>query len=236
MKNLAITLVACLSVVSAAQAEQILFDFGPISNPTASPDSSLRYWNNQTAEYTPSVAQGLHNIIAGGVDSDGYEVPGLEVYQLNCWGTYAGGVVDNTVYPATAQSDSLLVDGSHNVGLANAMQLCIAGLDGYSYDVTIFGSDNSSAGLSVCTFVVNGQEEEFDCGMNTDTTVTFPAVAVGDVTIGDKVMHDAILIKAYVAAGNTGCLGVVDLYAVPEPAMLSLIALGGVVTLSRRRR
>jgi hypothetical protein len=234
MTKVAVTLVACLLLVGAAQAERILFDFGPVNGPTTSPDSLGRYWNNQTAAYD-YLDLSLHTIVGpNGVDAAGNAITGLEVSHLKCAGTGASGVVDSTLYPSTAQKDFIFVDGTINLTYANAMSVCIAGLDQAAYDLTLFGSRASTN--RTCTLKVNGVEQVYDAAQNTSRVVTWTNVPVGDVTIGGVVKHNAILIEGWSTNGQYDYIGVADLTSVPEPATIGLLVVGAIGVLSRRRK
>lgn len=229
-------LAAYITAIAAgtATAQTILVDFGPdgTSNPapTASPDTNGNTWNN----FIPGSAYDLFE--TGGIDT------GINLFARS-------GVAANNPGGLTAPSAALLGD----LAIATATQdyiftsgttieLVLDGLDpAKTYDLDLFAT-RATSGTRVTNYDVIGgdglvtqqlQTSGTDIGSdgmydgNDDTLASFTGIRAD--TNGE------ILINVDVASGGFAYLGAARITVVPTPATCSLVALGGLAALRRRR-
>ncbi len=172
----------------------VRFDFGSAYATTGK-------WNNVT-EKTTGVK------VSDAVNSDGTSTGiGLEI--LTAFnGMNSSGVSDNSVYPTTAQRDSIYT--------ANSDQFQLTGLDtGTFYNLTFFASRSGTANDYVSTYSAVGTSVELDASNNTSNTVTLSGI------VADGSSNIVITVDEGTVAGN-GYLGVLEVQfpRTPESAAL----------------
>jgi len=153
-------------------------------------------------------------------------VTDVELWQHHFWSTNASGSLSSALYPETAQRDSWVVwDDLTEPGWIG--HVILKNLPGSAYDVTLFGSRSTGLNNRLARFTIGGVDQVLDCQANTDKVVTF----TGIVPVNGEI---DVTVQSHLDVGY-GYLGVVDLLEVPEPATLSLLVLGGLAMLRRRR-
>lgn len=236
---------AMLAIAGMAQGAEILLDFGEppevqsfpegpwetneTYNPTPSPDPfQSRHWNNlaMAGDGEPNTIKAFPNLVdaTGAVTAVSAAVTGF---------TTDGdkGIDAQVVYPNTAQMDA--------VGVKNDQwaTVTITGLTEPAYNLRLFSStvetvawynDNNRRTF----FRANGHALIFYGSGNTDQTMTLWNVAPVEGVITLEVQGAP---PGGEETYSYGYLNVAELSVVPEPATLSLLALGGLVAIRRRR-
>lgn len=215
MSRLFIVVCALFAITAAAQAD-ILIDFGD-SEVTTGVDGLGRTWNNSTHGN-----EGVADLLdTAGVSSgasfsqvgNGYYIAGPNTSGAN--GTTTG-------YPDSATSDSFYVNHG------NPIVFDIAGLDPLTeYEFTVYASRSGTGDPRISQYTFTGSTTDtvsLNAYGNVNDTVT--AVATTDAT-------GLMTLTWQRTEGSYGYLGVLEI--TPEPASLSLVGLGAIALLRRRR-
>jgi hypothetical protein len=203
--------------------DRFLFDCGSSTYATASPDAGGLYWNNPNfVATTTGVNQGTDDAV-----TTTNVVTGVELWQHHFWSTNTSGSLSSALYPETAQRDSWVAYSEAGVTPLWVGHVILKNLPGSAYDVTLFGSRSTGSNNRLARFTIDGVDQVLDCQANTDKVVTFKGIAPVNGEID-------VTVQSHLEAGYA-YLGVVDLLEVPEPATLSLLVLGGLAMLRRRR-
>ena len=240
---------AVLALAGAAQAD-MLIDFGEPAlvnempnetyDPTPSPDPFLgKHWANADCDTADANAIRNFNLVDAATGAATGAVAGVSGFTTDSGynpnpdpgDPHCRGVDAQVVYPRTAQRD--IVGVPHDkVGIVT-----ISGLTEPEYAIRIFGSlaanpakswynDNSRRN----NHTVGGVTMLLHCFENTSDTVTFYNVA----PVNGEIVIETTGAPNPEGGSSYAYLGVVELI-VPEPATLSLLALGGLVAIRRRR-
>jgi hypothetical protein len=248
MKKVVLILVACLALTAAAQAERILVDIGDPST------GSGTGWNNFTALphwYSAPGVLGdgedtyMQQVGAGAlVDSTGAILPGAAFGVANIddvrtgSGTATVYTAAGLTYPLTATEDiAQTVDATQGdiTGPTTGFmgRFMISGLTGSAYDVRVLSARDGGTRLGY--YQVNGGPIQACDSGNAPALLLFAGVAPAAVTCGQTNLTNAIEVDFWGAVGGTTDMNLIDLVAVPEPATMGLLILGGVMALRRRR-
>ena len=244
------TLIVALAVLAVAHAAQsngiaqadLLIDFGeaefvnempnPSYNPTPSPVPFMgKHLNNVWCDPTSGGANAVaHTTI---VDTTGGALPGVSVttqyFVTDGWKGPNDGI--STAYPDTAEVDALGCKHLDPSGLVT-----ISGLTEAEYTVRLFSSTHEEKAwyndnARRTDFTVGGVTKMVHCSGNLDYVESFYNVAPVGGTI---VVEVTGAIPGGEETYSYGYINVLEL-VVPEPATLSLLALGGLVAIRRRR-
>jgi hypothetical protein len=237
--RLLIVAIAVLALACTAQAS-ILLDFGegptvegqpnPTYNPTPSPDPEQGlYWNNLwqdmivgSSTFT-NIIDSANNPTSIQVVVTGFTTDGDK------------GMDANDVYPWTAQRDAVgckwLGDGG-TTGI-----ITISGLTEPEYAVRCFSSTHEDVSwynddTRRTDFTIGVDTRTVYCSGNTSYTETFYNIAPSSGVI---TLYVDGATPGGTATYSYGYCNVVELI-IPEPATLSLLALGGLAAIRRRRR
>lgn len=240
---------AVLAIAGMAQGAEILMDFGeppeiqafpegpwdpnPTYKPTPSPDPfQSRHWNNlcMAGDGDANTITAFPNM----VDANGV---GTAVSAAVTGFTTDGnkGMDAEVVYPNTAQHDAVGVKGIDSGGSYGTVT--ISGLSEPAYNIRLFSSTHEDVSwynddTRRTFFRANGHSLVFYGSGNTDQTMTLWNVApVGGVIL----LEVTGAIPGGEATYSYGYLNVAELFVVPEPATLSLLALGALAAIRRRR-
>jgi hypothetical protein len=223
-------LAAVLALGVSAQANTLLFDFGEITTPTGG------NYNNVTQNQLP-IFNALDTTGAGtgiGLTTSGFN-PGS-----NTNGTQTPGGTAGATFDAAATRDNLF---GHTVNFNQPAPLPLAtlslsGLDGSgltTYDFVFFGSRLGVTDNRETQYVVTGANNAtgyLDTSGNTDN------VAVVSGIIPNALGQVSIAVSPGPNNNNSSgfyYLGAMQIIAVPEPAGLALMGLGGLFVAARRR-
>jgi len=230
---------ALVAIAGIAQAD-ILVDFGepefvngmPNATyyPTPSPDPFLgKYWNmgamgGDGDANTVTVFNDL-------VDSAGNVLTGTSMSVTGFPTDGNKGLPGSVVYPQSASQDAVGCKHGEDPGI-----ITISGLTEPEYTVRLFSSTNEDVSwynddTRRTDVTIGGVTKMIHCSGNTDYIESFYNVAPvgGSITVevtGATPGGDATY--------SYGYLNVMEL-VVPEPATLSLLAIGGLVAIRRRR-
>lgn len=228
----------CASLTAAsASAAPILFDFGSIDQQTT--DTG---WNNVTYP-TNQPAPGLTNI----VDSNGATVAGIALVitdpfyvktQPSLLGTDTP-TGDASIFAPTATEDFFLGHtGEFNGAASNPTAgFKFTGLDAnQTYNFTFFASRDGVGDNRETQYTVTGSNTAnglLNASNNDDTVLTLAGITPD--------ANNEILVSLAAGPNNTNArafyyISALQLDAVPEPGALALLAVGGLIAVSARRR
>ncbi|MCC6240230.1 MAG: PEP-CTERM sorting domain-containing protein [Phycisphaerales bacterium] len=242
---LALGVSGALFSAGAASGATVLIDFSDDQNYTGT-DSWGRSWNNVNHYNSAGPVNGM-----GLKDTTGSST-GIDLFISNDASVtdkvgFSGRNIDGATspdgqaaargYPVSATRDSLFGSTAQFGGLTvESVRLTLKGLDSsQAYDLYFFAS---RMGVS------DNRETEYEvAGATTTSAYLNAANNSGNITSLTNFFSDAngeITIKIDPGPNNTNgsgfyYLGVMELVAVPEPVSLSLLSLGGLALLSRRR-
>ena len=213
-------LLAVSFVPSLAQAEAILFDFGPSSN--QAPDTP-NYYNDVNSASVGEVVSNAKD--AAGTDT-GISLSITESFMA----TIQNGISSSSAgFEATAQYDSAYIKTPEHPTAA----VRLSGLDTNAlYDIVLFGSRTSEAGTDRYTvYTIDGVEKVLNCKGNSSEVVTFSNWAPdsqGNIDIGARLLTNSdttLLAQLGIASTNTdhGYLSAMSVTAVPEPGSVTLL-------------
>jgi len=171
----------------SANIETVLFDLGPNTTPGN--------WNNVTSSGT-----GQH--ITDAVDSSGNATT-IDLETTDAFtGSNASGVSDSTLYPITAQQDSLYLNAGESATIR------IKGLDTNEvYDFSFFGSRSASDNRTA-VFTIGSTSVTQNAANNTSQKVTLTAIAPNSSGEVDIVITTD-------TGASFGYLGVLEVVHVP---------------------
>ncbi len=219
-------LLAVSFVPSLAQAEAILFDFGPSSN--QAPDTP-NYYNDVNSASVGEVVSNAKD--AAGTDT------GISLSITDSFfSTVQNGINSSAAgFEAMAQYDSLYVRGTTGDDNNDTGIIRLSGLDTNAlYDIVLFGSRTSEAGTDRYTvYTIDGVEKVLNCKGNSSEVVTFSNWAPdsqGNIDIGARLLTNSdttLLAQLGIASTNTdhGYLSAMSVTAsvVPEPGSVTLL-------------
>ena len=229
--SLTILAMACIAQAGAI-TNTILIDFGEPQfigvDPNGDPNANMTYlpspeppWNNMDG-----------NQILALNDTSG-AASGITA-ETDAWGTDGQGGMDaNNLYVYEAQKDYVGVNYNANATVT------LTGLTESEYTIVVFGSrDSGSWGAPMFRtgqFSVDGwaNHQTQNHSGNTSIKTYFSDVA----PVGGTIVLDVTGLQQWTGAAWLGYayIDVMEIL-VPEPATLSLLALGGLVAIRRRRR
>lgn len=204
--------------VPIAVGDRILFDYGAIY--TGTTDGLGRTWNSGLTPTAGTTFSNLYN--TAGVQTD------VDIWWS--WATTGWSSGDSSLtasnltdYPDFAFKDRYGNDPTH------PGTCVLQGLNkNLTYDITIYGSRGVTANDRIMQVTIGGVSQSYNGGGTAgEGLVTFTGLSpsvTGEITID------------FACTANYGYLSVIDVTVVPEPAMMSLLGLGGLALLARRRK
>ena len=193
---------ANLSLNTTSTTKTILVDFGSASSgyPTPSPDSSGRHWN----QITDGAAETRLGTL---LTSSGATHPSATLAIVSRFnGMNTAGVNSAGPYPATAQRDSIYVNGS--AGPLGKGHVRLYGLNPLAhYTLKMFAS-RAATGARVTRYSVDSSPVHLDAVNNTTATVSIGPIqpdAAGTLTLSVEPYNAAGMLQEY------GYLGVLEI-------------------------
>ena len=238
-------LAVVLLVAGAAQAAPILCDLGNVSfsNPNGTLDSDP---NNSNPQSDGNHWQGVRNqtvaeslweeIVTDAIDATGATTP-VDIW-LNYFGQRAFDVVNrnggnyNPLYdhpnivPIIADQDVLNTNGDE------VATVKFASLPGSSYDIVVHIYNTHSGWGEICAGYISVGATSYAFNGQTDGAVSLVFSGVAPTSGEISVVFEPDVLDS----GQTyPFLNIDAIELIPEPATLSLLALGGLVAIRRRR-
>lgn len=229
LMKLTVLSVVLLGAATFASAETILINFGGIdSSPDAGGDGTLTHWNEAVKNGTQSTV----------VDSDGNTVAGVSVATADMGGT----TFDNSGTYASGGSAASWVDLDavelvwFNQGSGGSVT--ISGLTAPAYTVDLIAARSTEGTPAnfdrINDYYANGSLSDGDESLDWSSYVD--GWVAGGVLTWSSVNPDAGVITMTDGDNTNSHWTAMRLTAVPEPATMALLGLGGVVGLMRRRK
>lgn len=229
------------ALTTAASAETILINFGGIAgSPDSGGDGVLTNWNTVAGrDYDTKPA--FDPLAAGEViDSDGVTVAGVSISGTTTSGWYGTSTGNSGTYPGDGVSTApawLDLDAIEVVewDSGGGVTVLIEGLAGSAYQVDVVAVRSSSGTTTrEQSYWVNGARADgisgdwnaYSQGWEAGGVMTWASVAPSEGTL---------TLSTGDGQGNNSYLAAARITLVPEPATLSLLGLGGLAMLRRRR-
>jgi PEP-CTERM motif len=231
-RTVTMTMLALLSVAALASAETLLVDLSDAAGSTTV--SGGNHWNT-----LPSTDSSLGDLVWTDNTSSGIALDTSMNFSVSqSWGTSGTSPADLDLLAVDSATADGLLFRTANYGAA---ELTFSGLDaGTAYTFTLFGCglDNPSlAGPSDFTAtganVVAGQLDTYQ--NSTDVLVLSDVMP----TVGGDIALYMVVPTGLAPPHSSQTyseLNALQLEVVPEPATMSLLAVGGLAALRRRRR
>jgi hypothetical protein len=237
-----LALVAVLGLAGLASAETILINFGGIADTRdCGGDGLAPNWNTVAGRDVNAPNPDFDTLAAGTVlDSDGNALAGVSISGTTTSGWYGTSTSNSGTYPGDEVSaapvwldlDAIEVVEWDQYG---GLTLTIEGLTGSAYQVDVIAvrSESGTSTREQSYWVdgvradgIAGDWNAYSQGWQSGGVMTWSSVAPTD---------GVLTLRTGDGLGNNSYLAAARITAVPEPATMGLLALGGLAILRRRR-